>query len=895
MFNIKNWFHFWTGVTVGLIIYLVLITSVSFGALVRDWEFEEGTGAVAFDTIHFDTITLSGTTSWVSGKVGSYALNIGSDGSGLDTIAVSPDTGGTGGLSTMTIKFWVKFDAWDATVNTLYSVSNGIQNTVIYFKQTVGYFLMNGHTDNVACLNLTGLPAMSTGAWYRVVFTLDSAADATYWRNGVEMGHIACVNLPIYDIPSQTISSWFRYGGANNFTLNGTIDNMTIEDVCYSSAEVMSDWSGTPPPDTTPPVISGVSATSISSTTATILWTTDESANSQIDYGLTTSYGSSTALDTDFVTSHSETIRQLADSTTYHYRVKSMDVSSNTATGTDNTFSTYLRPPDTTPPVIFNVTVDTITCLSASIRWITDKATTGRIHYGLDDNYGSTSTIISSYISTHTITLDGLARGTTYHFRTVCVDTSANTGYGTDSSFVSDYQPIPDSVATVRDGTGTDILSTKYRSLLEANWDASSGAMYYKYALGTVDGATDVRDWTNCTGSSWTASILYLTDGATYYFSVKASSGGGDSSLTSSNGQYIQNSSIAGVNGLVARWKFNEGTGNYSKEEVSQTTGTFNSGGSCDTAKWITSFNGSSGFEFDPTHICPYFLQNNISYPVGNSSYTFTGWFYDYSVITDTWAIGMMAAWGGFSEQGGDMVVCGMSNGIFPPSGYDYNPNFLNTWYIDHNGDPRYVNPYMSRDNWHFVAFEYNGNDLTNKIYLDGSTTPVVDEYAGEGGYAVMKYGSVYIGSWGWYMSDYLGFKGFNFKGKIDECKMFDTALSTTEISKIYNYDNVTSSAVYYVLILKRNDLQADSLWETGDIVSQIAEQDFHGWGDMELNTDLFATTKIIGSTCCYRNCLMADTTMVYKNREYQVYLDSVTPEMTCMDFCNSINKKSLP
>ena len=46
------------------------------------------------------------------------------------------------------------------------------------------------------------------------------------------------------------------------------------------------------PPDNTPPVISDIVVTDVSDTTATVTWATDEEADSAVDYGLTTLYGS---------------------------------------------------------------------------------------------------------------------------------------------------------------------------------------------------------------------------------------------------------------------------------------------------------------------------------------------------------------------------------------------------------------------------------------------------------------------------------------------------------------------------------------------------------------------------------------------------------------------------
>ena len=93
------------------------------------------------------------------------------------------------------------------------------------------------------------------------------------------------------------------------------------------------------PPDTTPPVISNVQASAITGSGATITWTTDEPSNSVVEYGLTTSYGSTTSNSTN-VTSHTIQLSGLSAHTLYHYRVKSTDAASNTATSADHSFQT---------------------------------------------------------------------------------------------------------------------------------------------------------------------------------------------------------------------------------------------------------------------------------------------------------------------------------------------------------------------------------------------------------------------------------------------------------------------------------------------------------------------------------------------------------------------------
>ncbi|MGR9088522.1 MAG: malectin domain-containing carbohydrate-binding protein, partial [Gammaproteobacteria bacterium] len=82
--------------------------------------------------------------------------------------------------------------------------------------------------------------------------------------------------------------------------------------------------------DTTPPVIGAVQATSITTDSATITWTTDEASNSVVDYGTTTGYGSN-ASDAAQVTSHTVNLTGLSPNTLYHYRASSTDGSGNTA------------------------------------------------------------------------------------------------------------------------------------------------------------------------------------------------------------------------------------------------------------------------------------------------------------------------------------------------------------------------------------------------------------------------------------------------------------------------------------------------------------------------------------------------------------------------------------
>ncbi len=107
------------------------------------------------------------------------------------------------------------------------------------------------------------------------------------------------------------------------------------------------------------------------------------------------------------------------------------------------------------------------------------------------------------------------------------------------------------SCVIVNDGNGIDTDSVGSLTTLSANWtaaaDSNSGITNYWYAIGTSSGATDLVNWTdNNLSTSVTQSSLNLTQGQTYYVSVKAVNGAGLTSICTSDG--IVADVTAGVN-----------------------------------------------------------------------------------------------------------------------------------------------------------------------------------------------------------------------------------------------------------------------------------------------------------------------------------------------------------
>jgi Malectin domain len=104
------------------------------------------------------------------------------------------------------------------------------------------------------------------------------------------------------------------------------------------------------------PVITNVGASSITTTGATITWTTNVLANTQVEYGPTTAYGGQTILNSALVTNHVQPLTGLAPGVPYHYRAHSTDGFANPAVSGDLTFTTLAADP---PPGFNPIRVNT--------------------------------------------------------------------------------------------------------------------------------------------------------------------------------------------------------------------------------------------------------------------------------------------------------------------------------------------------------------------------------------------------------------------------------------------------------------------------------------------------------------------------------------------------------
>jgi uncharacterized lipoprotein YddW (UPF0748 family) len=98
-----------------------------------------------------------------------------------------------------------------------------------------------------------------------------------------------------------------------------------------------------PPNDHTPPVISGLVVSNLGPYSATISWTTDEPADSMVEYGLVPL--TNTVKQALLGTQHSIALTGLSANTPWKFRVRSADANANLALSTVGTFTTAAAAP----------------------------------------------------------------------------------------------------------------------------------------------------------------------------------------------------------------------------------------------------------------------------------------------------------------------------------------------------------------------------------------------------------------------------------------------------------------------------------------------------------------------------------------------------------------------
>ena len=219
-----------------------------------------------------------------------------------------------------------------------------------------GAFNANMHTDAttsqgadaiVASAKARGVPVVSAR---QMLTWLDGRNGSTFngitWSNDT-LGFRVAVGAGATALRGM-VPAQFGGKALNGVTRDGspvTITRETIKGVEYAFfAASAGQYAASYAADTSAPAITNVAATAATDGTATVTWTTDEAADSRVEYGTAAGSLTQSATDASAVTAHSVRLTGLTAGTTYFFQVRSADGAGNatTAPATPQTFKTFV-------------------------------------------------------------------------------------------------------------------------------------------------------------------------------------------------------------------------------------------------------------------------------------------------------------------------------------------------------------------------------------------------------------------------------------------------------------------------------------------------------------------------------------------------------------------------
>jgi len=118
----------------------------------------------------------------------------------------------------------------------------------------------------------------------------------------------------------------------------------------------------------------------------------------------------------------------------YNFFVKAVDNAGNEGEESNGSVTV-----DTTAPIISAISSNTPASSSATLSWVTDKASSSQVEYGTTNSYGNltSKTDLATRVLNHSVTLNNLVACSSYHYRVLSEDALTNQGVSIDKSFTT--------------------------------------------------------------------------------------------------------------------------------------------------------------------------------------------------------------------------------------------------------------------------------------------------------------------------------------------------------------------------------------------------------------------------------------------------------------------------
>lgn len=189
----------------------------------------------------------------------------------------------------------------------------------------------------------------------------------------------------------------------------------------------------------TPPTIVSDPVAEVKATSATVTWVTNRASTGAVKFGTSEDELDRSQLDAQEQTEHQITLPGLEPSTTYYFKVQSLDSARDYSE--NDAYSSIFTLKTLAAPGIQNVKITNISLNSADVSWETSSASTTLIRYGTTINYDKSWEDGSSYTTKHTFKFEDLDHTSTYHFKISGLDADENTINSDD--YVFDTLPLP--------------------------------------------------------------------------------------------------------------------------------------------------------------------------------------------------------------------------------------------------------------------------------------------------------------------------------------------------------------------------------------------------------------------------------------------------------------------
>jgi hypothetical protein len=242
-----------------------------------------------------------------------------------------------------------------------------------------------------------------------------------------------------------------------------------------SRASILTSLGAVPPSSSVCNAPAGLSASSITSSTASLYWASTGAVSYNVKYKPTSSSVWTTV--SSSATSHA--VAGLSSSTVYEFQVQSVCSSGSSAFSSSSTFTTAAAAASVCN-VPAGLGTSSITTSSATLSW----ASTGAVSYNVRYKPTSSSvwTTVSSSATSHAVA--GLSSSTVYEFQVQSICSSGSSAYSSSATFTTAgvssgcNVPTPVGVSSVTStsatlnwsSTGATSYNVRYRSLGSASW-----------------------------------------------------------------------------------------------------------------------------------------------------------------------------------------------------------------------------------------------------------------------------------------------------------------------------------------------------------------------------------------------------------------------------------------